>query len=248
MPCGDGASCLEQMTLYYGDMRPLTLTRGWIVARDGEKFRLRKKQPTTVDNLLLTYTGTAIEVVMDNGVRIVYDGFWGVEVIVAEGTVTCGICGNNNGNPEDDVTIGRFGPTGGDIDTFGRSWGLRYTWCGVEEPSEDRTCENQEQVEQDCDNFLQSEAFEACAALVGTQYYRDSCILDGCTAVVPRYEGNINCAYASSLAQHCKTAGVPVAKDFLQELGCGTKRQYQRAVYDAGCPLAGNPPFLDPDN
>jgi hypothetical protein len=156
-----------------------------------------------------------------------------------------GLCGNNNGDAEDDTYIGRFGQTGNDINKFGTSWGYRYNWCGVEEPSGEVTCENQAEVEQRCDDILQSDAFKTCAAFIGTKFYRDSCIVDGCAAKVERYEGDALCAYASTLAQHCQVAGFKVPNKFLPQIGCGPKREFQEAVYNSGCPYQGDPPFLD---
>lgn len=246
MPCGNGVTCLEQVMLHHDRSKPvLTLTRGWIVAQDGEKYRIRKNRPTELDGLTVTYNGLDLVIEMKNGVKVVFDGFWGVQVIANEGMHTMGLCGNNNGQVEDDTYRGRFGFTGDDTNKFGESWGYRYNWCGIEEPTEEVTCENQAEIEEKCDNILASPAFAECAAFIGTQFYRDSCIVDGCTTIVDRFEGDPTCAYANSIAQHCQVAGFKVPKNFLQQVGCGPKRKFQQAVYDAGCPYQGDPPFLD---
>jgi len=247
MPCGNGVTCLEQITLHHDRSKaPVILTRGWIVAQNGEKFRLRKNKPAEIDDLILTYTGMSIKLNMINaGVQMVFDGFWGVQIVTTQGVDTMGLCGNNNGNAEDDTYMGRFGLTGDDINKFGTSWGYRYNWCGVEEPSGEVTCENQKEVEQRCDEILESDAFKTCATFIGTKFYRDSCIVDGCAAKVERYEGSPVCAYASTLAQHCQVAGFKVPKQFLTQVGCGLKREFQEAVYNSGCPYQGDPPFLD---
>lgn len=247
MPCGNGVTCLEQLTLHHDRSKaPLILTRGWIVAQNGEKFRLKKNKPVELDDLILTYTGLSIELNMMNaGMRMVFDGFWGVQIITSQGTQTMGLCGNNNGEPSDDMYRGRFGLTGDDVNKFGSSWGYRYNWCEVKEPEGDVTCDNQAEVEERCDNILQSDAFSECAAFIDTQFYRDSCIVDGCATDVSRYTGDAICAYAHTLAQHCEVAGFSVSRKFLPDLGCGSKRDFQEAVYNSGCPYQGDPPFLD---
>lgn len=216
------------------------------MAQNGEKFRLKKNKPVELDDLILTYTGLSIELNMMNaGMRMVFDGFWGVQIITSQGTQTMGLCGNNNGEPSDDMYRGRFGLTGDDVNKFGSSWGYRYNWCEVKEPEGDVTCDNQAEVEERCDNILQSDAFSECADFIDTQFYRDSCIVDGCATDVSRYTGDAICAYAHTLAQHCEVAGFSVSRKFLPELGCGSKRDFQEAVYNSGCPYQGDPPFLD---
>ena len=247
MPCGNGVTCLEQITIHHDRSKaPLIITRGWIVAQNGEKFRLKKNKPVDIDDLIVSYTGLTIELSsMVHGIKLQFDGFWGVQIIASPGVATMGLCGNNNGEAGDDLYQGRFGLTGDDINKFGTSWGYRYNWCRVEEPVGEVTCDNQAEVEETCDNILQSEAFSECETLIGTQFYRDSCIVDGCAAKVERYEGSPLCAYANSLAQHCQVAGFKVPRNFLQQIGCGSKREFQEAVYNSGCPLQGDPPFLD---
>lgn len=247
MPCGDGITCLESMQLYYGAMRPLQLTRGWIVGQDGEKRRLRKNKPTTIDELTLRYTGFTIEISLPNGIEMIYDGFWGVQIITPPEHVTCGLCGNNNGNSTDDTAEGRYGATGNDVMKFADSWSLNggVDWCGVEETHGDVTCENLSEVQDTCTAIIESEPFAECMQAVGAQYYRDSCVVDVCSAQVERFEGPIECVYANTIAQHCRAAGFSIPTDFLQQVGCGSDIEIQEAIYNAGCPLDGNPPYLD---
>lgn len=251
-PCGDGVTCLEQITLYYGSMKPLTLARGWIVGQNGEKFRLHKNKAAVIEEATVTYTGLAVEVELPGGVHLVYDGFWGVQITVEEGAETCGLCGDNNGDLSDDVIKGRYGQTGGDITVFGQSWAMwNADWCGLEEiPSDgpdNSTCVDMEmkEVEQQCDSILQSEVFAECITALGGQYFRDSCVMDGCRTQVERFEGSPVCAVTHSLAQICEVNGFIVPENFLELIGCGPEREFQESVYNSGCPLAGNPPFLD---
>ena len=227
-------------------MRPLTLARGWIVGQDGEKFRLRKNKQTLIGEVTVTYTGLSVEVALPNGVQLVYDGFWGVQITVDEKQVTCGLCGDNNGDVTNDLIGGRYGDTGDNIEVFGQSWALENSeWCGMEVPSKNDTCQNEEQIEQRCDSIIQSEVFRECTAALGDQYIRESCIIDGCSTQVERFEGSPVCAVANSLAQVCEVEGFYIPPDFLETLDCGSKEDFQQAVYNSGCPLVGNPPFLN---
>jgi hypothetical protein len=78
---------------------------------------------------------------------------------------------------------------------------------------------------------------------LGMIFYRESCIMDLCYADVPRYEGRTECALANTFAQHCERIGVKINKNFLDEISCGSRRGLQEDIYNAGCPLVGDPPF-----
>ena len=247
--CGDGVTCLDQITLYYGSMTPLTLARGWMVGQNGEKFRLHKNKAAVIGDATVTYTGLAVKVELPGGLHIVHDGFWGVQITVEQGAETCGLCGDNNGNLSDDIASGRYGNTGGDVTVFGQSWAMwSDDWCGLEVmPTGDRansTC-HVEEVEEQCDSILQSEVFAECNAALGGEYFRESCVMDGCQTQVERFEGSPVCAVTHSLAQICQMNGFEVPEDFMELIGCGPLSDFQENVYNSGCPLAGNPPFLD---
>ena len=227
-------------------MRPLILTRGWIVGQDGKKFRLHKNEPALIGEVIVTYTGLAVEVAFPGGLHMVYDGFWGVQITVDEEAVTCGLCGDNNGDLSDDVIRGRYGDTGGDIEVFGQSWAMwNADSCGMEITTSNDTCPEQEAVEQRCDDILQSEVFEECTTAIRLDHFRESCVIDGCRTVVERFGGSPTCAVAHSLAQICEVKGFQIKEGFLEELDCGTELDFQEDIYNAGCPLAGNPPYLE---
>ena len=245
MVCGDGVTCLEQITLYYGTMRPLTLTRGWIVGQDGQKFRLKRRKPTVIDELVVTYTGLSLEIEFPDGVQLVYDGFWSIQIMVHKSHVTCGLCGDNNGVMADDLVIGRYGDTGNDIETYGQSWDMDAEWCGMEVPSSNQTCTDQDKVEEMCEDMLSSEVFKECTTALGGQYFKESCVIDTCSTVVDRFEGLPICAFANSLSQICRVSGFDIPANFLEKLGCGSTRKFQEDVYNSGCPMAGNPPYLE---
>ena len=226
-------------------MRPLTLARGWIVGQDGEKFRLRKNMQTVIGEATVTYTGLSVKISLPDGVELVYDGFWGVQITVDEKHVTCGLCGDNNGDMTNDLIGGRYGDTGNDVEVFGQSWAMWNSECAMEVPSKNYTCQNEEEIAERCDGIIQSEVFGECTAALGDNYFRESCIIDGCSTQVARFEGSSVCAVAHSLAQICEVNGFDIPKNFLEKLDCGSKRNFQKEVYNSGCPLAGNPPYLD---
>ena len=59
-----------------------------------------------------------------------YDGFWGITVTVPQDAVTCGICSDNNGNPDDDLYRGRYSYGPNTIESFAESWklGTFFLW------------------------------------------------------------------------------------------------------------------------
>ena len=227
-------------------MRPLIIARGWIVAQDGKKFRLHKNEPTLIGEVTVTYTGLTLEVALPSGVHMVYDGLWGVQITVDEEAVTCGLCGDNNGDQSDDVIRGRYGETGGDIELFGQSWEMRGAErCGMTNTTHNYTCPEQAAVEQRCDKILQSQVFGECTTALGLHNFRESCVMDGCRTVVERFEGSSTCAVAHSLAQICQVNGFHIQEGFLEELDCGTETEFKKVVYNAGCPILGNLPYLE---
>ena len=227
-------------------MSPLTFVRGWIVAQDGKKFRLRKNEPTLIGKAKVTYTGLSVKVALPDGVQLLYDGFWGVQITVVGKEVTCGLCGDNNGDVTNDLIGGRYGDTGNDVELFGQSWAMwNSEWCGMEVPSKNETCHIQGEMEKRCDSMIQSDVFGECTAALGDNYLRESCIIDGCSTQVARFEGSSVCAFAHSLAQICEVNGFDIPKNFLEKLDCGSQEDFEQYVYKSGCPLVGNPPFID---
>jgi len=242
MPCGEGVTCLEKVTLHMGS-QSISLDRGWIVSVDGVKYRLIKKQRQTISGVDVEYTGLSVTVDAPNGVSMVYDGFWGIQITVPTKGATCGLCGNNNGDASDDFNRGRYGSTGGDSGKHAESWGIG-AGCTVVEPAPSQ-CSQEEQRRhaETCDDMLTSSVFSKCMDDLGVTFYRESCIMDLCYADVPRYEGRTECALANTFAQHCERIGVKINKNFLDELQCGSRRGLQEDIYNAGCPLVGDPPF-----
>ena len=51
----------------------------------------------TISGVDVEYTGLSVTVDAPNGVSMVYDGFWGIQITVPTEGATCGLCGNNNG-------------------------------------------------------------------------------------------------------------------------------------------------------
>ena len=229
----------------------MSLTRGWIVSARGEKYRLRKNKPVQIGDFNVRYTGLSVDVTMPNGVDVSWDGFWGVQIRSPAENTMCGLCGDNNGDPSNDLSGARNGkPTDDDITTFGQSWmhgrGYRVSWCEAPTmPEGDVTCENVEEVHDACDGILDSPVFSECVDALGRDLYRNSCVVDGCATRVERFFLPTECAFAHTLAQHCIVAGFNPGQDYLEQVGCGSTEEFQAAVYEAGCPLDDYIPYLD---
>ena len=145
-----------------------------------------------------------------HGVRVFFDGLYRVEVTVSkkwQGRL-CGLCGNYNGNDDDDnQNPGGMALT--DPNDFGNSWIVGNS-AGCNAPNTDirRICPSALRVgvARACSVFT-GDFFSTCNALVDPAPYRLNCIFDtcGCNA-----EDRKEC-YCESLAAYaavCAARGV----------------------------------------
>ena len=173
-------------------------------------------QTTNGDEVILTSGGVEVVrvggrphvILTVSGVKISWDGLYRVEVTVSsawEGRL-CGLCGNYNGDPDDDFMT----PDGTVIsssDPFGGSWVVGNTTqdscgglmelgtCGVMEAARSRCAE------------LQGDIFMSCNAAVPPTAFIDDCIYDYCYC----NEADREDCYCNSLATYasaCAEAGV----------------------------------------
>lgn len=119
----------------------------------------------------------------DFGFSVSYGGSWAVNIIVPAdySGVTCGLCGNFNGQSNDDFMM----PSGAlerSADQFGASWKVEdelpcNDGCGNNCPS----CQDQTTSRSLCDIIRSSEGpFSFCHVYVDPQAYFNDCVFDVC--------------------------------------------------------------------
>ncbi|XP_059149212.1 uncharacterized protein LOC131936280 [Physella acuta] len=154
------------------------------------------------------------------GLEVVWDGKDSIEITVPQNTSNdvCGLCGNYNGDPEDDWTQGPACPqnTGKVTDNpflFGTSW----TSVTSPEKTCDVSCENQQPpsdpclypqviVEKECSKIINlvSSPFKSCLLLKkpsDIEEFMKSCVFDICHAEV-NFEEDL-CNFAQFLSVDC---------------------------------------------
>jgi len=250
MDCGDEVSCLESLTLYYGSNAPLQITRGWIVGQGGDKMRVKVNEEAMIGDMSIRYTGLSLKVSLPNGVVINWDGLWAVEVMVPKGLSTCGLCGDNDGDKLNDIEGARYTMDTVSALSFADSWKMDTSgWCMKSPdpvPTVDKCGEDKLDIAtKRCTEVVENPMFDKCVSSIGKAFYKSACIVDVCLTDIPRFTMATECAVANTLVQSCENAGFKVDKNWAKQVGCPKKRKIQEAIYDAGCPLIGDPPFLE---
>ncbi|XP_014381451.1 IgGFc-binding protein-like [Alligator sinensis] len=183
-----------------------------------------------------------------SGLTITFD--WSSWVAVtapaAYAGTLCGLCGNFNGDPGDDLSC-RDGTAASDPLTFGESWKEKE----VEECSE---FENQECLDHDLERkqrgdkegcgILMDEGgpFQACHSHIDPKGYFQDCVLDYCL----HRDQEQTCSIVASYAVACQVAGVTLQSWRTSNhclLSCPLHSHYELCTRtcEAPCPGLGTP-------
>ena len=268
-PCGNtGGSCLESVTIFVGD-DVLELQRGWLVNRNGKKLVTKNSKNKEIvvkgndqdftllfDGAMLTFTATLKTRESESGtfehdkIVVRWDGFVSVQIQTPMNIKTCGMCGNNDGQPENDMKITRFGKSAGSIDVFGDSWQVNPTGCPKHErtrTSEEVCRERYQEVKTECERVFSISKFQGCiTAGHDTAHWIDSCVYDECEGLLQNEELPPKCVVAQAYATQCgnpfweKGDLVPKNSNDLTnweiEAGCPDEAERFQPILDTGCP------------
>lgn len=178
--------------------------------------KVRFHLPLFLDDgrITINQEGCNIIVQTDFGLKLLYDTQYYVEVDVPSSykDSLCGLCGNYNGDSQDDFLLPN-GQRTADVDVFGRAWVVNLPevmcgGCGSQCP----TCSVNKQALYGQLEFCgiintTSGPFAACHAVVPPENYVSNCIFDLCTV-----DGNrttlCNSVHAYAIA--CQSAGVQI--------------------------------------
>ncbi|KAG8182111.1 hypothetical protein JTE90_018382 [Oedothorax gibbosus] len=157
------------------------------------------------------------------GLKVLWDGNSYLEVSVPSPFKDhlCGMCGNYNGDPQDDFKAknGKIVATAGD---FGNSWRVgKMKKCVMSQPVHEerrRTGEQHVRAMREC-NVLKSPAFTPCHRTVSPKPYYNSCYLD---AGECRPRDRCYCETLTAYARQCARAGKELG-DWRTATGCDAK-------------------------
>ncbi|XP_016381115.1 alpha-tectorin-like [Sinocyclocheilus rhinocerous] len=217
------------------------MNRWFTVEVDGETRNL----PILLDSGRVSVYSSAqyIFVSTDFGLSVGYSGSWAVDIIVPAdyGGVTCGICGNFNGQSNDDFMT----PSGALVrsaDQFGASWKVEdelpcNDGCGNNCP----LCQDQTTSRSLCDIIRSSEGpFSFCHVYADPQAYFDDCVFDVCLS------GNRNdvlCRSIQTYASACQSNNAviyPWRESASCVITCPENSHYELCGTDCGHTCASN--------
>ncbi|XP_072266261.1 IgGFc-binding protein-like [Pyxicephalus adspersus] len=165
-----------------------------------------------LEGVSIANVGLYIVVTTDFGMIVKFDGNHHLEVVLPDSYFgkVCGMCGNFNGNKNDEYLMPNSLQASNVIE-FGNSW--KTADSDDKCLDDDRvdlgppcTAAQRPSIESQC-NALLSDTFKPCHQLVDPQLFIQSCVYDMC-----RYNGMIStlCAIFQAYADACRTHGVKI--------------------------------------
>ncbi|XP_058503787.1 IgGFc-binding protein-like [Solea solea] len=188
--------------------------------------------PVTLNNnkLVMSHSGRFVLIETDFGLTVRYD--WNHQLIVTLSSSfagkTCGLCGNFNGNPDDDFTTPSGTQTRGAV-AFGRSWkvpGLvKDALCRDDCVGGCEKCEDKLMKKWEGNSFcglitlVVNGPFSKCHSIMDPHTYLENCKYDVCMG-----GGNHHflCQALEAYADACQDVGIQV-QDWRKEAKCSAK-------------------------
>ncbi|NXV90820.1 FCGBP protein, partial [Calonectris borealis] len=183
--------------------------------------------------------GQEVVVETDFGLTVTYD--WQSQITVsaprAYANALCGLCGNYNGNADDEMMM-KNGQVTSNPDTFGHSWKVTDIPGCVEEskvecPTIAAALRHQKFSKMGCGIIQQVDGpFIACHAHVDAVKYFQNCVHDFC--LFPDQE-SVMCLIIARYAAACQDAGVTIRKwrtDDFCSISCPANSHYEICSQD----------------
>ncbi|XP_053408175.1 uncharacterized protein LOC123560993 [Mercenaria mercenaria] len=188
------------------------------------------------------------ELVTNIGIEVKYDGDGVLQVFVPGdfANTTCGLCGDYNGNPDDDLVVGpecneTKGTVTDNVALFAQSWTdpsnqVCAANCSATNPPDPCTDEKKAFAKQQCQRIYgRHRHFQECLNNIDPEMkdkYHVSCVYDVCRA-----EGDVEealCAHAKYLLAECSSLTSVEVKSFRTEdfcaIDCGLTMDYKECV------------------
>ncbi|XP_077870558.1 von Willebrand factor-like [Saccoglossus kowalevskii] len=144
--------------------------------------------PHSINDVIITQSGTYTILEGLNGVKITYDGMDSVAITVDSSYMgnMCGLCGDYNGNKTDDFSMRpyKYHEIAKSVEEFGNVMKETGVACNPVEhisyPCISVAFEDLEYMRGYCHQLENLEAFKACNAYVNPAPYMDRCLYDMC--------------------------------------------------------------------
>ncbi|XP_066204639.1 IgGFc-binding protein [Saccopteryx leptura] len=259
--CGQNAALPAFRVLVENEHRgsqTVSYTRAVLVEARGVKVAVQRKHPgkVLVDGILQYLPFQAADgqvqvfrqgqnaiIRTDFGLTVTYD--WNAHVTAkvpgSYAGALCGLCGNFNGNPGDDMAL-RGGGQAANALAFGKSWQEETRpGCGATEPGDcpklDSLVAQQLQSKKECGILADPEGpFRECHHILDPQGAVRDCVYDRC--LLPGQSGPL-CDALAAYTDACQAAGAtvdPWRSEELCPLSCPPHSHYEACSH--GCPLS----------
>uniref|UniRef100_A0A4W3IFQ5 von Willebrand factor n=1 Tax=Callorhinchus milii TaxID=7868 RepID=A0A4W3IFQ5_CALMI len=213
--CGDNAGTFRILVEHTGCGLPgeecskiiTVLYEGGELELYGREVNVKKSVPNDKDVQILR-SGLYYLVVLDKKISILWDMGTRVSVQIngQYKDKVCGLCGNFDGNENNDL-VGSGNQLEIESIDFGNSWTVNYMCANTPSLCSDNSLK-QALVESSC-NIIKSALFAECATLVNPQPYWEICMYDTCSCDATG-ECLCLCNAISGYAHECAQHGVVV--------------------------------------
>ncbi|XP_076848974.1 kielin/chordin-like protein isoform X2 [Brachyhypopomus gauderio] len=232
-----GVSWTKEVTVFIGDV-VVQLLQDWIVKVDYQTVNLPfLKEPY----VYLERKTNTILLNTNIGMKVLWNGRSHLEVSVP-GTYKkhmCGLCGNFNNNPKDDLRL-RNGQTISSDAAFGNDWKVgsgNHSGSQCSDAKDIKPCKEGGQKTADlrC-SVLKSAAFKPCHRVVSPQMFFKACTYDLCACA--SNTDDCLCDVLEAYASECSEAGVVLhwRSPSLCAVGCPVERGYVFDECGPPCP------------
>ncbi|KAI7798981.1 hypothetical protein IRJ41_016048, partial [Triplophysa rosa] len=189
--------------------------------------------------------GLHYAITTDFGLKVTYDMIYRVTITVPSdyGDKMCGLCGNYNGNPNDEYQLPE-GKQTTDVNTFGAAWKVPVAGVVCDDGCIGNLCpicDPQKKIiyEKDCSIITDPKGpFAACHGVINPMSYFNECVYDVCIGEGDR---DMFCQSVGSYVIDCQDFGVAIQNWRTPQfcpLTCPANSHYQicAVICDTPCP------------
>ncbi|KAF5909182.1 IgGFc-binding protein-like, partial [Clarias magur] len=172
--------------------------------------------PVNLNNgeVIVQQEGYKNVIITNFGLRVAYDMIYHVTISVPSTYLgkTCGMCGNYNGDKNDELLL-PDGKETKDLSTFGAAWKVAVPGVVCDDGCSGDFCpkcpQNEKQIfEKDCSIITDPNGpFAACHKVIAPDSYFRDCVYDAC---ITERDEHMLCHSIAAYIRNCQNFGVPV--------------------------------------
>ena len=194
--CGDisqggSLSCLEAVTLYAG-REVVTLLRGWVVTQGykASKITISEGKRVLSGRFIIDFDGLYLTITLrleEYEVHVVWNGISSAFIRISnKGAFTCGLCGDNDGDPKNEMhhqnLLWHSGEQVVDANFFIRSWRVDSEKLCNQKTANKYYCPKDKYVEamESCTSMFNNKVFRRCLRHLDSAHYLTACTQEAC--------------------------------------------------------------------